>query len=275
MVELGIVDIREIIRIIKKTHDIDFSVFALTSFKYNLEKVMNLNTIHSTDGLIRKLTEDPDFLDLFLNDLFTPSTEMFRDPSLWRWLREEYFPKLPERHFDNFKIWFPQNVSGAELFTMCILLQEIDLLQKVKIYATVYSNKSLEYIKSGSYPLKKLEVSIENYKRFQGSEDFEKYYTMKNHEAIRDTSLISNVEFIKDNINLNKTLQNVKLIMYRNVMIYLNPSRQNEMLDKMQSCLSAAGNLIIGTKEVTRTSNASALKFDIVNEGEGVYKKKI
>ena len=275
MVELGIVDIREIIRIINNVYHYDFSSFALTSFKNSLEKVIAQNGLLNTENLFRKLSEEPTFFDKFLNDLFVPSTEMFRDPSVWRWLREEYFPNLAPRHFDNFKIWIPQCVSGAELYTLCILLKEMDLLDKVKIIATTYSNESLNLMQSGKYPLKKLEISIENYKRFQGVSTMESYYKLVSNEVIRDTSLISNVEFIKDDITFNKAPQNVKLVLFRNVMIYYNPTLQNQMLDKINNCLSASGHLIIGIKETLKAGNASHAAFEIVNENESVYKRKI
>ncbi len=63
MAELGIVDIREIIRIIKKVHDYDFSNYALTSFKYNLERVIALNGLTNAENLFRKLSEDNEFFD--------------------------------------------------------------------------------------------------------------------------------------------------------------------------------------------------------------------
>lgn len=275
MTELGIVDIREIIRVIKKVHDYDFSTFALTSFKYSLERVILKNGLHNAENLYRKLSDDPLFFDQFLYDIFTPSTEMFRDPSLWRWLREEYFPSIPERHFDNFKIWIPQCISGAELYTLIILLKELDLLEKVKIIATVYTDLSMEYIKSGKYQVKKLEISIENYKRFHGQESLEKYYTINGNDVIRDPLLIEDVNFVKDNIVFSKAPQNVKLILFRNVMIYYNPSLQSRILKTMYNSLSATGSLIIGLKESIKPANVSSPEFEVVNSNEGVYKRKL
>ncbi len=274
MVELGIVDIREIIRVIKKVHDVDFSNFALTSFKYSLEKVITKYGLVSTESLYRKISEEPDFFDLFMADIFVPSTEMFRDPSVWRWLREEYFQNVPDRFYDNFKIWVPNCVSGAEIFSLCILLKELNLLSKVKIIASYNSQKNLEYIKSGLYPVKKLEVSIENYTRFKGPNSFSDYYSMVDNKVIRDASLISSVEFIKDDIYFSKAPKNVKLILFRNAMIYYTPSFQTSALQKINNTLSASGTLIIGTKEVIRSGNSGA-GFELISANESIYKRKL
>ena len=274
MAELGIVDIREIIRIIKKVHNYDFSSYALTSFKYNLEKVIAQYGLHNSENLFRKLTEEEKFFDLFLHDLHTPSTEMFRDPAVWRFLREEYFPNLSSRQLDNFKIWLPYCVSGAELYSLCILLDEIGILAKVRIMATIFSDKSLDFIKSGKYPLKKIETSVENYKRFQGQKSLEDYFNIDHNEAIRNTSLIKDVEFIKDDIIFSKAPQNLKLILFRNTMIYYNPKLQSEILELMHKSLSATGSLIVGIKESVKLSNVNTPAFDALDDNEGIYKKK-
>jgi len=275
MVELGIVDIREIIRLIKNQYDIDFSTFALTSLKYRLEHIIAKNNLTSPENLYRKLTDHHEFFDTFTHQLFVPSTEMFRDPSVWRWLREEYFSNLDDKSLTNFKIWLPYCVSGGELYTISILLKELELLNKVKIIATVFSDTSLDFIKSGEYHLKKIEISAENYTRFQGSVELQNYYKLEQYAAKRDVSLIKNVEFIKDDIYFNKAPKNVKLILMRNVMIYFNPSYQEAILQKMYDCLGGSGNLIVGLKELIRQTQNSHSLFETVNTHEGIYKKRM
>ncbi len=275
MVELGIVDIREIIRLINNHYNFDFSSFSLTSFKYRLEHVIAKNNLNSAESLFRKLTDEPDFFDVFLHQLCVPSSEMFRDPSVWRWLRESYFSLLEEKHLMNFKIWLPYCVSGGELYSLAILLKEIDLLNTVKIFATSFSNQSIEDIKSGVYPFKKNEVSIENYKRFQGDSDLSYYFKREKYNVVRDTSLIKNVEFIKDDINFNNAPKNIKLILMRNVVIYFNPSHQEKVLKIMHESLSAYGTLIIGLKEQIKTNTNAQGLFEAVELNESVYKRKV
>lgn len=274
MVELGIVDIREIIRLIKSMYGFDFSNYSLTSFKYRLEKVIAKNNLGSTESLYRKLSDEPDFFDKFMYQISVPSTEMFRDPSVWRWLREIFFNKLDDKHLINFKIWLPHCVSGCELFSLVILLKEINLLDKVKIFATAFSNESITYIKSGDYPLKKIETSVENYIRYKGERDLTDYYTQEKYAVKRDTTLLNNVEFIKDDLTYSRAPKNVKLILMRNVCVYFNPGFQELIQSKMHETLSASGNLIIGLKEGINNKSNVAPRFEVVEENESVYRKK-
>ena len=275
MIELGIVDIREIIRLINSTFDFDLSHYSLTTLKYRLEHVIAKNNLNTSEGLFRKLTDEPEFFDTFLHHLCVPSSEMFRDPSVWRWLKENYFPSLDEKQRMNFKIWLPYCVSGGELYSLAILLKELNLLDHVKIFATSFSDKSIESIKSGLYPFKKNEISIENYKRYQGGFDLTNYFKREKYNVVRDTSLIKNVEFIKDDINFNKAPKNIKLILMRNVIIYFNPTSQEKLLQKTHESLSAYGYLAIGLKEQIQTGHNTQAIYEAVELNESVYKRKM
>jgi len=274
MTEIGIIDIRELIKAVKSKYGYDFSDFALTSFKHKLEKIIIKNNLSNVGSLIKKVNNNPEFFDIFLHEISVPSTEMFRDPSLWRWLRDEFFTKASEKTLSRFRIWVANSVSGGELYSLAILLKEIDILHKVQIISSSYSNKSIEYIKKGRYDLKKIELSLENYKRFQGTKDFSNYYRLDRYYAFRDPSLIKNVEFKKQNINFDNSPTNVKLILFRNSLIYVNPSLQERTLQSMYEKLSAAGLLIVGTREIVKLPNNDNA-FEPANKSEGVFKKKL
>jgi chemotaxis protein methyltransferase CheR len=274
MTELGIVDIREIIKQILNDYGYDFSEYALTSFKHRLEKIIMKNNLDSIESLLKKLKSNKDFFDIFLQEISVPSTEMFRDPSLWRWVRDELFYNINDRNLNRFKIWLPNSVSGGELYSLAILLKEINMLDKVQILSSSISDKSIECIKEGRCELKKVEVSAENYVRFKGNKDFSDYYRLDRYYAFRDTSLIKYVEFKKQNINFDNSPMNIKLILFRNSLIYYNPSLQEKILQIMYNSLSASGYLILGIKEKIKNMNSSS-EFEPVNELEGVYKRKI
>lgn len=274
MTELGIVDIREIIRTIHAVYNYDFSNYALTSLKQRFERLMGIYALSSAENLIRKINQEPAFLDTLLYEIAVPSTEMFRDPSLWRWLREECFPAVQEKNTGNFKIWLPACVSGGELFSLAILLSEMGLSAKVQIIATYTSDKIAELLKSGRYDLKKLEVSQENYKRFNGSKDLSSYYKTDKSHIIRDLSLIANVEFRKISIGFDNAPQNIKLILFRNSLIYFNPAQQDRILQLLHASLSVSGHLVLGIRERISGINSSR-EFELINDAESVYRKRM
>jgi len=274
MPELGIVDMREIIRAMKSDFDYDFGNYALTSLKQRLERIMVMYNMGNAEGLIRKLRNDNNFFDTFLYEITVPSTEMFRDPSLWRWLSEDYFPGVEDKNTGKIKIWLPACVSGAELYSLAILISESGLQDKVHVIASCLSNKSIEVIKSGLYDLKKMEVSEENYKRVYSAKELSTYYKPGHNYALRDTRLIQNVEFKKLNINFDNAPQNIRLILFRNSMIYYNPTQQEKVLHVIYNSLSPSGYLVVGIREKISGINTGR-DFEFINETESVYRKRI
>jgi chemotaxis protein methyltransferase CheR len=87
--EIGIVEYRNIIKVVKETYNYDFSDYALTSLKRRFERIMQLYRLRNTEVFIERLREDKSFFQLFLQEVSIESTEMFRDPSFWRYLRDE------------------------------------------------------------------------------------------------------------------------------------------------------------------------------------------
>lgn len=272
MPELGIVDIREIIRNIQADTGYDFSNYALTAFKLRLERLMNAGSVGSAEGLIRRIREEEGF-DQFLYELAVPSTEMFRDPSLWRWMREEYFPSVLDRNPGKFRIWLPSSVSGGELFTLAILLHESGWSDKVQIITGCQSRKALETIRSGQYDLKKTEVSEENYKRFNGVRTFSAYYQSGRNGVTLQTSLLDQVEFRKVSLNFDPAPMNARLILFRNQMIYFNATRQEMVQRILHDALSSGGHLVTGIREKL-TGMALTRDFEVVNAAECVYRKR-
>jgi len=122
--------------------------------------------------------------------------------------------------------------------------------------------------------MKKLDVSEENYKRANGSKELSAYYRTEKGSIIRDTSLIANVEFRKLAVNFENVPQNPKLILFRNSLIYYNPTQQDSILRILYGSLSVSGHLVLGIRE--KISGISAAReFEIVNEAESVYRKRM
>jgi len=272
MTEIGIVDTRNIIKLIQEKYAFDFSDFALTSLKRRLEYILQLRNLKHPDLLLSRLNDSNEFFEQLLDDICVPSTEMFRDPSLWRLLRDEILPRLC-KETPKFKIWLPGSVSGDELYSLCIILKELDLLDKVQIQASCISKKSIDFITTGVLRASKVEVSEENYERINGKGKFQDYYKIVNGVVYRDTSLIKNVTFDTQKIDLDSPPSGIKLVLYRNKMIYFNPTLQIKILKNIYASLMAGGHLIIGIKELL-ANLYNANEFVLMNPQESIYKKK-
>jgi chemotaxis protein methyltransferase CheR len=275
MRELGIVDTRNIISAIIEKYNYDFSDYALISFKRRLERIIDNYNLKYPDVLVSKLTENDSFFDTFLFQLSVPSTEMFRDPSLWRILRDDLIPNIYRESGSGFKIWLPNSVSGDELFSLAIMLHEMGLLEKVQIIVSSLSETGIETIKSGIFQNYKLEISNDNYIRANGKNELSNYFTStKDNNIKRDVSLIKNVVFFKQNVFLEPAPQNVKIVMFRNKMIYFNQTLQGRVLKTLYHVMATGSYLVVGTKESLNPYYGSS-EFISVSKTESIYKAKI
>ena len=160
--EIGVVDFRNIVRVIKDTYDYDFNDYSLTSLKRKIEQVIQLHNLKHIDLLITRLKDDNAFFQQFLQEISIESTEMFRDPSFWRYLRDDLLPLIVKENYKS-KIWLPCCVSGDELFSLCIILKEKGWIDNISITASCLNDKIIENIKGGRFRGFKFEVSSDNF----------------------------------------------------------------------------------------------------------------
>jgi len=270
--EIGIVETRNVIKTILDTYGYDFRDYALTSLKRRLENVIINNGFKDADGLIARLTSSKDYFEVFLNEIIPETTEMFRDPSLWRTLRDELLPDIMKSSSKP-KLWVAAFDSGEELYSLAIILKEAGVLSDVQLYASTISDKTIDKIKNGRIDAKELEVNDANYLRLNGKSKFSEYYKIDNGQTILDTSLIHGVNFIKQNTLYDNAPGGIKLILFRNQMIYYNQIQQDKVLNQLTNSVVPGGYLILGVKETLENTNTSN-KFTVFNDLEKIYKKK-
>ena len=271
MADIEIADIKKIAEVVKSKYDYDFTNYAMSSFKRRIQRILDLFKISSVDALIKKVSDDPVFFEEFLVEITVNVTEMFRDPSFWRVLRDDIIPAILLNH-DKIRIWHAGCSSGEEVFSMAILLKEMGVLQNAQLIATDLDKEILKKAKGGRYSMKNMELNEKNYIRYQGISSLKDYYTEQKGIAVMDPALVDNVSWREHDLVKGEVFNKFDLILCRNVMIYFNQTLQNEVLKKFHESLFKFGYLIIGSKESLIWCDI-ANKFIVVNNEEKVYKK--
>lgn len=269
MTEIDLADIKRITELIKTRHNYDFTNYALSSFKRRVIRILELNKMTITT-LIQKL-EDADYLEYFLNEITVNVTEMFRDPSFWRALRETILPQILLNH-KKIRIWHAGCSSGEEVVSMAILLREMNIEKDVQLIATDLDTNILKRAREARYAVKHMELNERNYIRFQGTGQLTNYYKVQNNEAVLDPSLLENVSFRQHDLVRGEVFNKFDLVLCRNVMIYFNQQLQNDVLKKLHESLFKYGYLAIGSKESLIWCDIAG-KFLVVNNEEKIYRK--
>ncbi len=269
--EIEISELRKLTEIVKEHRGYDFTNYAMSSFKRRILRVLELGKFSSVEQLIRKLKEEDGYINEFLEEITVNVTEMFRDPSFWRVVRDHIVPNILLNH-STISIWHAGCSSGEEVFSMAILLKEMGILHKAKIIASDLDRTILDKAKKGEYALKNMDINQKNYIRFQGIANLSDYYTVSNGKVIMDKSLIEQVSFREHDLVRGMVFNKFDIVLCRNVMIYFNQTLQNEVLKKLHESLFKYGYLTIGSKESLIWCDI-ANKFIVVNNEEKIYKK--
>ncbi|MBI4647933.1 MAG: hypothetical protein HY738_15430 [Bacteroidia bacterium] len=268
---IGIVDFRNIIKAINETHGLDLSDFAFTSLKRRFERLIILNNLNSSEELIEKIRKEKNFFEIIMDAILVDETEMFRDPSMWRELRDKVLPLLASNSSP--KIWVACATSGEELLSLAIVLRESNLDEKVNIIVTTISENNIYRIKRGIYDSRKIELYDANYRRYNPNNELSKYFSISGNRMIMSQALLQNTEFIKHCTYFDELPAKVNLVLYRNKMIYFNQSLAGLTVKMIDKSVLPGGFFIIGIKEFFDDSGVKG-NYIPFNKTESIYRKR-
>lgn len=235
---------------ISESYGYDFAGYSHASFKRRLERVYQMDNFVSFQEFLYKIKTDSDYLNYVIEEITVNVTEMFRDPSFYKVLREEILPALRSKPF--IRIWHAGCSTGQEVYSMAILLSEEGLLSKSIIYATDLNQTVLESAKKGLFPLKLVKEYGESYRAAGGKKDFSEYFIANYGFAKFDENLSKKMVFSQHNLVSDSSFNEFDLILCRNVMIYFDKDLQDRVLNLFDNSLSRLGYLALGTKETLR-----------------------
>ncbi|MCX8113119.1 MAG: protein-glutamate O-methyltransferase CheR [Bacteroidia bacterium] len=264
-------ELEQFMQIMLTQHGYDFRGYAPASLKRRLGLVIKKYGFTSLIPLNQRLLTQPEYLRYFINEITVSTTELFRDPAAWVALRVQALPPffaLPE-----IRIWHVGASTGEEVISMAILLQEIGLYSRARIFATDIDDISIEKAKSAQYPARSRNLYKQNFQAVFPTSSFEKYAHEEGGHLVFDPSLLKNTRFLKHNIVTEAAFGEFEVILCRNLLIYFTPPLQDQVVTKLVDSLVPGGILMIGTKESLFWCSA-AKRLIAVNDSERIYRKQ-
>ncbi|WP_374331215.1 protein-glutamate O-methyltransferase CheR [Soonwooa sp.] len=256
MLEPSIVKDEEVEYLIKDVHELygyDFSQYSRASFKRRINRICLIDRFTSYAELRYTVMTDPEYLKRFVEEITVNVTEMFRDPSFFKALREDILPQLGT--YPLIRIWVAGCSTGEEAYSIAILLKEAGLYHKCLIYGTDINPSVLEKARAGVFPIQQMKLYTENYILSGGKKEFSDYYTA-NYDNVRfDSSLKEKLILSTHNLVSDSSFNSFQLIICRNVLIYFDKTLQERVFKLFDESLENLGYLALGSKETLRFSN--------------------
>ncbi len=228
----------------------DFRNYAVPSLKRRIADLLISEGLPNISSLQARVLRDLPCMERFIAKLSINVTSMFRDPAFYLTFRKKLVPYLKTYPF--IRIWHAGCATGEEVYSLAILLQEENLYQRCRIYATDFNEKILHKAQSGIFPLANMQEYTRNYQLAGGTGSFSSYYTAQYGSAIFHSSLKQNMVFSVHNLVTDGSFNEFNVVLCRNVMIYFNNELRARVFNLIYKSLNMFGYLGLGSKESLR-----------------------
>ena len=265
------IEIDLLLEAVHRRYAYDFRGYQPASLRRRLWHRVHGEHVKTISGLQERILHDPEAMDRLLRDLSINVTEMFRDPSFHRALRDKVFPVM--RTYPFIRIWNAGCSTGEELYSIAIALHEEGLLERSRIYATDINEGVLDRARKGCFPLENMQRYTENYQRSGGTAEFSLYYTARGDAAYFDPDLGRHAVFAQHNLVSDRSFNEFNLIVCRNVMIYFGRELQNRVHELFLDSLSRFGVLALGRKESIKGTVAEHA-YEALDGPEKIFQRK-
>lgn len=265
------IEIRLLLEALYSRYHYDFRNYAMASVKRRLRQARVQLGFATFSALQENLLHDPDMLPRMLGYLTVQVSEMFRDPSYFKAIREKVVPHL--RTYPSLKVWVAGCSNGEELYSLVILFREEGLEDRTLFYATDINHDALTTAESGVFPLDRMQLFTENHRQSGGKSSLADYYHAAYGRVSFDKSLRRNAVFSDHSLVTDAVFGEMNLISCRNVLIYFDRVAQDRAVGLFRDSLARKGFLGIGAKESLRFSEHAGAFADFVRE-EKIYQRR-
>lgn len=245
--------LREVFTQLRLRTSHDFSNYKRPTLLRRLARRIHVRNLPDLPAYVTYLRENPEEVQALLKDLLISVTNFFRDSQVFTALDQDVLPTLLQgkKSDDTVRVWVAGCATGEEAYSLAILLAERTLgvldAPKVQIFATDIDEDAIATAREGLYTLNDAaDVSPEQLRRFFTREGDD--YRIR--REIRETILFAPHNMLKD-----PPFSRLDLVSCRNVLIYLNQTAQERVLETFHFALNPGGYMLLGTSETVDGSN--------------------
>jgi len=239
--------LREIFTQLRVRTGHDFSNYKRPTLLRRIERRINVHNLPDLPSYTNFLHEHPEEVHALLKDLLISVTNFFRDKKAFEYLELDILPKIfaGKTSADQVRIWVAGCATGEEAYSIAMMCAEHALstfdAPKIQIFATDIDETAISTAREGFYTVNDAaDISPDRLRRFL-TRDGDGYRVRR---EIREMILFANHNFLKD-----PPFSKLDLITCRNVLIYLNGTAQERVIETFHFALRPKKFLFLGTSE--------------------------
>jgi two-component system CheB/CheR fusion protein len=240
--------LRDILSHLRTRTGHDFANYKRPTVLRRIGRRMSLHQISNVGQYAQYVRDNPQELQGLLKDLLISVTNFFRDREAFETLERLVIPRLFARkgEEDQVRVWIVGCATGEEAYSIGMLLAEYETalttsLPSIQVFATDIDAAAIAAARQGIYTLNDAaDVSPERLRRFFSREG-ESYRV---RQDLREMILFADHNVIKD-----PPFSHLDLVTCRNLLIYLNRTAQQRVMEVMHFALNPGGYLFLGSSE--------------------------
>lgn len=254
----------------------DVSGFDADFLEKSIRKRIEEMHCQSVDEYLTLLKKDNEEGSLLMNSLYVGYSEFFRNPLTFAVLERLIFPAIfaQNQHFNRkeIRIWSAACACGQEAYSVAILLEELNKGRKApfnyRIFATDKSNEQVDEARSGVFS----QQALARMTLMWAAQWFDK----KNDVYVVKPELKRCIDFStfdlldkKNSCPSASIFGGFDIAFCSNVLFYYKPEVRTAILEKVMSCLSKNGYIVVS--EVERDFMLKSL-FQEVYPQSGIFR---
>lgn len=245
----------------------DFGKYRPGTLLRRVQRRMNLRGISDIEEYVKILAEDDDEADQMKTEMLLGVTSFFRDPEAFKALDDHVIDGLFAHDGAPVRVWVAGCANGEEAYSIAMLLKAAhdrrNRSTQIQVFATDISDRAIATARKGVYTADDLAaVPDELRERFFTAEGTERFRVKRD---LRET-----IAFAAHDLLSDPPLPAMDLVCCRNLLIYLKPAAQRDVLRSFQFALRPGGHLFLGASE-----NAGRLDdaFQLVSKAGRIYRR--
>lgn len=237
-------------RWVEQKYSIHLDDYKERQMQRRIRNIMEKNGVHTLHGYERLLETDPIKRAEFIEHLTINVTEFYRNQEIFSSFEKCLLEKVAP-NFKNLKLWSAACSTGAEPYTLAMILEKNHLMGKVM--ATDIDDDILKKARLAQYSANELKnVSagdIRQYFKVLGPDQYQVGPAVKNHVSFRKHDLLA-----------DRYEAGFHAIICRNVTIYFKPDARDRVYQKISDALVPGGILFTGATETLNSAAKLGLK---------------
>jgi two-component system CheB/CheR fusion protein len=258
-----------IAEIVRRATGVDFTHYKANTVGRRIQRRMMVHKIESVAEYEEHLRASPGEVEALYQDVLINVTSFFRNPEAFETLAQNIFPKLlaDRSRQEPVRIWTLGCSTGEEAYSLAIIFAEcaeaVKSTVQLQMLASDLNALSVEKARAGRYPRSiAQDVSPDRLRRFFVEED--------GHYRI-SKSIREQIVFSRHNVLCDPPFSRLDFISCRNLLIYLDPVLQQQVLPTLHYALKPGGHLWLGNSE---SLGASRSLFDVEDARLKIFTRK-